>query len=365
MRAVTIAAAIVTTVCASTGASSPAAAQTDGACDDNAGITVVVDFQELGGGVNVRCATGPVDSGLDALDLADVAWEGTLRFPAFVCRIAGLPTPDDEACANTPPATAYWSYWVAERGAEWCYANVGPTGRTPPPGSIEGWSFALNKAEAEIPPPRFDVPAAIPGQTPNPVRRSDCTTPEESGSAVTTSSTSSTTTSTTSTTSSTPTPASSTSTTTSTTRSTSPTVAPATGAESEIASTTSSTVEVPSASTVTPPVADVSTSAPTSTLESGEAVGAETTTIVPEEQTVDADRDQSSAPQIEQFENAAAAEAGRAADPEVGAVDLSDDRRGDGGFGVSSALAIAAIVGVVAAGVIAARRRTRPLRVET
>src|SRR6185436_9848779 len=39
-------------------------------CLDNVGITIVVDFHELGGGVNIRCAPGPVTSGLDALDKA-------------------------------------------------------------------------------------------------------------------------------------------------------------------------------------------------------------------------------------------------------------------------------------------------------
>ena len=95
----------------------PASAQSaqsyDGACTDNAGVTVVVDFQDLGGGVNVRCAPDDVTSGLDALDKADISWEGTLRFLGFVCRIAGQPGADDDPCVNTPPDTAFWTYWVA------------------------------------------------------------------------------------------------------------------------------------------------------------------------------------------------------------------------------------------------------------
>src|SRR5215218_10404000 len=110
----------------------------EGPCTDNVGITIVVDFQELGGAVNVRCAPGPVTSGLQALDQADIAWEGTRRFAGVVCRIAGLPGAADEACIDTPPATAYWSYWLAPRGGQWCYSTVGPGSRTPPPGSVEG-----------------------------------------------------------------------------------------------------------------------------------------------------------------------------------------------------------------------------------
>jgi len=137
--------------------SARAAESYEGPCVDNVGVTVVVDFQELGGGVNgevnVRCAPGPVTTGLDALDKAGILWEGTRQFPGFVCRIAGQPGPDREACAVTPPATAYWTYWAAQRGGDWCYSSVGAAGRKPPPGSIEGWSFALDKVAVDVPPP--------------------------------------------------------------------------------------------------------------------------------------------------------------------------------------------------------------------
>ncbi len=78
----------------------------DGPCLDNVGITVVIDFQELPGGVNVRCAPRPVTSGLDALDKAGISWEGTRRFPGLVCRIACMPGTDNEACVNAPPLSA-------------------------------------------------------------------------------------------------------------------------------------------------------------------------------------------------------------------------------------------------------------------
>jgi len=73
-------------------------------CLDNVGVTIVVDFHELGGGVNIRCAPGPVTSGLDALDKAGIVWESVRRFPGFVCRIAGLPGPDTEACIKVVPS---------------------------------------------------------------------------------------------------------------------------------------------------------------------------------------------------------------------------------------------------------------------
>ena len=136
------------------------ASAASGACVDNVGITIVVDFHELGGGVNVRCAPGPVSSGLDALDKAGIVWESVRRFPGFVCRIAGLPGPDKEACINTPPANAYWSYWVAPRGGTWCYSSRGPGARIPPAGAVEGWSFTLGKTGADTPPPGMSATSA-------------------------------------------------------------------------------------------------------------------------------------------------------------------------------------------------------------
>jgi hypothetical protein len=43
-----------------------AGAATSGACPDASGVTVVVDFHELGGGIVVRCAGPSVRSGADA-----------------------------------------------------------------------------------------------------------------------------------------------------------------------------------------------------------------------------------------------------------------------------------------------------------
>lgn len=143
-------------------------------CLDNVGITVVVDFQELGGGVNVRCAPGPVVDGFDAFAKAGINYQTTVRFSGFVCKIAGLPA--DDPCINTSPADAYWSYWIAPRGGEWCYSNLGAGARTGPlpPGSIEGWSFSKDKQSTTTAPPRYTPPAALPGQAPNQIPRSDC-----------------------------------------------------------------------------------------------------------------------------------------------------------------------------------------------
>jgi hypothetical protein len=146
--------------------------QATGACAGNTGVTVVVDFQELGGGTNVVCAPGTPSSGLDALAKAGVSYQTTQRFPGFVCRIAGKPSNDP--CVNTSPASAYWAYWLAAPGGSWCYSTLGAGSRRPPPGTFEGWSFALNRTADAIPPPRFAPPPAPAGSTPAALNGNDC-----------------------------------------------------------------------------------------------------------------------------------------------------------------------------------------------
>ena len=154
-RAITaISLAVVLTV-ASVGV--PAAVAADGLpgfCPDANGVTVVVDFNEIGGGIVVRCAVGAQANGLAALENAGFTVAGTQRWgKAFVCRIEGKPGTDIEPCLNTPPASAYWSYWNAVDGGSWQYSNFGLLNRTPPSGTFEGWSFAKDRPSTQLPAP--------------------------------------------------------------------------------------------------------------------------------------------------------------------------------------------------------------------
>ncbi|MER5781172.1 hypothetical protein ABT104_05505 [Streptomyces mobaraensis] len=126
-----------------------------GFCPDGDGVTVVVDFQGLGGSTIVRCAPGGQSTGLTALKNAGFRIAGTLRWgESFVCRIESKPEPRRESCADTPPADAYWSYWHAPNDGRWTYSQWGVTNRTPPAGSFEGWSFSLGKEAGGAPAPR-------------------------------------------------------------------------------------------------------------------------------------------------------------------------------------------------------------------
>ncbi|MFE7874960.1 hypothetical protein ACFUYE_32010, partial [Micromonospora humida] len=146
-----------------------AAAGSTGYCPDASGVTVVVDFNELGGGTVVRCASGAQATGLAALKNAGFEITGTLRWgEGFICRINGKPSAASEKCVDTPPASAYWSYWHAANGGGWAYSDKGALNRKPPAGSFEGWSFSLNRNASDAPRPKVTPKRPAPTPPPSP-----------------------------------------------------------------------------------------------------------------------------------------------------------------------------------------------------
>jgi hypothetical protein len=114
-------------------------------CEPNTGVTVIVDDQKIGDGmIYVGCALGEQATGVQALENAGFALEGTTAYGlGFICRIDGEPTPAEESCTTTPGAGADWSYWRGKPGGRWGYSGVGaksPESRSPV-NSVEGWSF--------------------------------------------------------------------------------------------------------------------------------------------------------------------------------------------------------------------------------
>jgi hypothetical protein len=295
----------------------------DGPCTDNVDITVVIDFRELGGGVNVRCASGPVSTGLDALDKAGVSWESARRFPGLVCRIAGKPGPEAEACGNAPPLSAYWSYWAAPRGGQWCYSTVGAGNRTPPPGTIEGWSFALNRTSVDTPPPGYDPPPPIDGQPPNQLRGSDCGTPSNA-----------------------PAPA----TTTAPVAPAAPTTVSAPPVPTTPPPATDAVGEVPiaTAATIAPTAGTAGSSSTTS------AVSSTSTSVGRSSTTSSTDRVSGS---VVSAEAAGTSSQGSSESTALGTVDLGDDGRDEGGLGAATVIGAVLAVGLIGAGTWAARRR--------
>jgi hypothetical protein len=119
-------------------------------CEPNTGVTVIVDDRKLGDGmIYVGCAPGEQASGVEALEHAGFALEGTSDYGlAFICRIDDEPTPEEQSCETTPGSSAYWSYWRGKPGGRWAYSGVGaksPQSRSPI-NAVEGWSFGAGNA---------------------------------------------------------------------------------------------------------------------------------------------------------------------------------------------------------------------------
>ena len=120
-------------------------------CVGTSGVTVIVQW---GDSLDVRCAPGDPTTGADALAKAGFGIVQVRTQPGFVCRISGNPSSDP--CINTPPASAYWSYWHANPGQSWIYSNWGAYApqSDPAPGSYQAWRFGSGHS------PAYSVPRA-------------------------------------------------------------------------------------------------------------------------------------------------------------------------------------------------------------
>lgn len=168
--------AVVATTIAVPSALEPATADTG--CSATTGVTVIVDFKALGGGLQRGCAINPA-SGLDALHKAGFGTAGTTRWGnAFVCRIDGKPGNPPESCADTPPGTAYWAYYTAKpTDAAWKYVSLAATLTRPQPGSIEGWAFGARALPGVAPGDAIAPPVTLPPPTQPPVTNPPPTNP--------------------------------------------------------------------------------------------------------------------------------------------------------------------------------------------
>jgi hypothetical protein len=134
---VTIAIIAIVTPAARAGAASTTA------CTTTSGVTVLVDFSHFHRPISRGCAPGRPASALAAIQAAGFVTAGTTQYgDAFVCRIENLPSPQAEACTQTPPAKSSWSFYNARAtDTSWTYTPVGVLGYTPPPGTIIAFAF--------------------------------------------------------------------------------------------------------------------------------------------------------------------------------------------------------------------------------
>ncbi|MFE2853574.1 hypothetical protein ACFXJO_20860 [Streptomyces lavendulae] len=141
---------------AATAAPAGAAPQPIGQCTTSSGVVLAVDFSHWGGPVYRSCGTTPT-TGYELLNQGGWATTGTGHDgPAFVCRIGysgyqggkQYPTPQQDDCVLTPPASAYWSYWHANPGQNtWEYSQLGAMLYKPKPGSVDLWIFGGTNIE--------------------------------------------------------------------------------------------------------------------------------------------------------------------------------------------------------------------------
>jgi hypothetical protein len=155
----------VVALLAAAGLGVPAAAQA-ASCSSAHGVTVVVDFHQLGGGVHSACDAGGAGR-TAAQQLTDVGHQLTYvqRQPGFVCRVDGAPA--DDPCVNTPPANAYWGLWWTDgTSTTWHYSAEGVGSLTVPDGGYVALSWQGGGAKA----PPGVTPRVHPSASPTPTQ---------------------------------------------------------------------------------------------------------------------------------------------------------------------------------------------------
>ena len=140
------------------------------ACPGTSGVTVVVEFHELGRGSAQTCvADGGGHTADRLLKDAGYSLDYVQRFPGFVCRLDGLPA--DDPCVNTPPDDAYWSLWWSDgTTGKWTYASLGAASLTIPVGGYVAmvWDGSTGTVVPAASPAVHPTPTPTPTQRPTP-----------------------------------------------------------------------------------------------------------------------------------------------------------------------------------------------------
>ncbi len=154
----------------------PAGADPIADCSTTQGEIVVVDFSPWGGNI-VRGCAATLSTGYAGLQSAGFTTAGDDHDgPALICRIDDDPPPSQDACVNTPPASAYWSDWHAAAGSNtWSYSTQGPMSYEPQPGSVDAWVFGGTNVAGTNGQPTF-TPAQVRATNIDPVGSGATTT---------------------------------------------------------------------------------------------------------------------------------------------------------------------------------------------
>ncbi len=139
-------------------------------CSSDTGVTVVVDFHQLGGGVQTVCDADGAGKTAAALFPANgFPLDYVQRTPGFVCRVSGKPA--DDPCVNTPPSNAYWGlFWSNGDTGQWSYASSGAgSQKIPAGGSVAfSWQGSSSRSFPGVSPPQHaDQPSSSPSPSPS------------------------------------------------------------------------------------------------------------------------------------------------------------------------------------------------------
>ncbi len=150
------------------------AAAASGRCAPGTGVTVVLDYGPIGGGVVIGC--DPDGAGRPAAQVVEAAGfdlDYVSSQPGFVCRVEGRPSQDEgEDCGDTPPGNAYWGlFWSDADPASWVYSSEGVGSLDVPEGGSIGWRFqdGGDRENPSAPPnPEKKTPSPQPTKNPSP-----------------------------------------------------------------------------------------------------------------------------------------------------------------------------------------------------
>jgi hypothetical protein len=139
-------------------------------CGTSSGVSVVVDFHQLGGGVQTFCDVGGAGENA-ATQFEDAGHALTyVQGQPFVCEVDSKPATQ---CARTPPANAYWSLWWSDgKSGQWKYASLGVTALEVPAGGYVAlsWQGQSNQAKPGVAPQAHTTsqPSSSPTKHPSP-----------------------------------------------------------------------------------------------------------------------------------------------------------------------------------------------------
>lgn len=120
-------------------------------CPGAGGVTVVVDYGSLGGGVTAGCAPSGGDQRASSVfEQAGYPLSWATRDAGFVCRVSGLPANDP--CTDAAQADQYWSLWWADgKGGGWVYSSRGAGSLRAPEGGYVAFRYHTGGGRATPP----------------------------------------------------------------------------------------------------------------------------------------------------------------------------------------------------------------------